>query len=177
MATKEITKNQGCFHHSELTLLPAIHHRDQLLHHLWSKDPSEDNTAIKVELRFAQNVVSDHVSLAKAAWSTYQTTIIYNMRFAPKDAWASVKVLSGGMKSHHKKPTVMQLKLTNGKLATTDAENVSVMGPHLEKVYINHWPVDWKVLNKLPSTTLNTWTWHTHLLGRIETSNNKAIKW
>ena len=137
-ATKERTKNQGWFHHSELTLITAIQHIDQLLQHLRSKDPSEDNTAIKVELRSAQNIVSDHVSLAKAAWSTHQATIIHNMRFTPKDTWASVKVLSGGMKSHHKKPTVMQLKLTNGKLATIDAENVSVMGPHLEKVYINH---------------------------------------
>ena len=60
------------------------------------------------------------------------------MQFTPKDAWASVKVLLGGMKSHHEKLTVMQLKLTNGELATNDAENASVMEPHLEKVYRNH---------------------------------------
>ena len=44
----------------------------------------------------------------------------------------------------------MRLKLTNGKLATTDAENVSVMGPHIEKAYRNHRPVDWSVLHELP---------------------------
>ena len=93
-----------------------------------------DGTAIKVELRAAQNVVKDHVSLATATWSTHQATIIHSMRFTPKDAWASVKVLAEGMTSHHKKPIVMRLKLTNGELATNDAENASVMGPHLEKI-------------------------------------------
>ena len=137
-----------------MTLLPAIQHRDQLLHHLRPKDPSEDSTAIKVELRAVLNVVSDHVSLAKAAWSTHQATINYNIRFIPKDAWASVKVLAGGMTSHHKKTTVMQIKLTNGELAKTDAGNASVMGPHLENVYRNHPPVYWTVLNKLPQQYL-----------------------
>ena len=137
-ATKEITNNQGCFHHTELTLLLAIQHRDQLLHHLRSKDPSEDTTAIKVELRAAQNVVCDHVSLAKSAWSTHQATITHNMSFTPKDAGECVNILAGGMTSHHEKPIVMRLKLTNGELATTDTENTSVMGPHLEKFYRNH---------------------------------------
>ena len=104
-----------------MTLLPAIQHQDQLLHHLRPKDPSEDTTVIKIKLRAAQNVVCDHVSLAKAAWSTHQETIIHNMRFTPKYAWESVKILAGGMTSHHEKTTVMRLKPTNGELATTDA--------------------------------------------------------
>ena len=58
-----------------------------------------------------------------------------------------MKVLAGEMTGHHEKPTVMGLKLTNGELATTDAENASVMGPQLEKVYKNHLPVYWTVLN------------------------------
>ena len=85
--TKERTKNQGWFHHSELNLFPVIQHRDQLLHHIRLKDPSEDTTTIKVELRAAQNVVSDHVSLSKVAWFTHQAKIIHNMQFTPKDAW------------------------------------------------------------------------------------------
>ena len=76
------------------------------------------------------------------------------MRFIPKDAWASVKILAGGRTSHHEKPTVMRLKLTNGKLATTDAENMSVMVPQLKKVYRNHQPVDWSVLYELPQQHL-----------------------
>ena len=65
-----------------------------------------------------------------------------------------VEKLSGEMTSHHEKPVVMRLKLTNGELATTGAENASVMGPHLEKVYIKHRPVDWWVLHKLPQLHL-----------------------
>ena len=65
-----------------------------------------------------------------------------------------MKVLAGGMTSHHEKPTVIRLKLTNGELDTTDAENVSVMGPHLERIYRKHRPVDWKVLNEIPQRHL-----------------------
>ena len=65
-----------------------------------------------------------------------------------------MKVLAGGMTSHHEEPTVMGLRLTNSELATTDAENAPVMGPHLEKVYRNHRPVDWTVLNEVPQLHL-----------------------
>ena len=75
------------------------------------------------------------------------------MRFTPREAWASVKILAGGMTSHYKKPTVMRLRLTNKELATNDAEIASVMGPHLEKVYRNHRPVDWSELQGLLQRT------------------------
>ena len=72
------------------------------------------------------------------------------MRFTPKYEWESGKILAGGMTSYHEKPTLIRLKLANGELATTDAENASVMGPHLEKFYRNHLLVDWSVLHELP---------------------------
>ena len=149
-ATKQRTKNQGWFHHSNSILLPAIHHRNRLLHHLRSQDPSEDTTAIRSQLKDAQAVVTDYVSLAKSAWSQHQAEMVHTMRFSPKEAWKSVQILAGGMTSHHEKPTVMQLRLQNGDLATTDAKNASVMGPHLAKVYQAHRPVDFSVLQDLP---------------------------
>ena len=72
------------------------------------------------------------------------------MRFNPKTAWESVKVLAGGMTSHHKAPTVMRLTLPTGLLASMDAENSSVMGPHFEKVYTNHRQVAWEMLDAIP---------------------------
>ena len=114
------------------------------------KDPSEDTTAIRSQLKDAQDVVTNYVSLAKAAWSQHQAEIVHTMRFSPKEAWESVRILAGGMASHHEKPTVMRLRLPNGDLATTDAENASVMGPHLAKVYQAHRPVDFSVLQDLP---------------------------
>ena len=47
MVTKERTNNQGWFRQYELILITVIQHRDHLLHHLRSKYPSEDTTAIK----------------------------------------------------------------------------------------------------------------------------------
>ena len=81
-----------------------------------------------------------------AAWSDLKAEQIHTMRFNPKTAWESVKVLAGGMTSHHKAPTVMRLVLPTKTLASTDAENASVMGPHFEKVYTNHRHVAWDAL-------------------------------
>ena len=75
------------------------------------------------------------------------------MCFTPREAWESVKILAGGMTIHHEKPTVMRLRLTNFELATNDAENASVMGSHLEKVYRNQRPVDWLALQGLLQRT------------------------
>ena len=121
MATKERTNIHGWFNHSELIRLPVILHQDHHLHQLWSKDPSEDTTTIKDILKAAQNFVSDYVSLDKSNWSTHQAKIFHNMRLTPKGARKNVKILAGGMTRHHKKPTVMRLEITNGKLATSDA--------------------------------------------------------
>ena len=70
------------------------------------------------------------------------------MRFNNKEAWESVCVLSGGHTIHHALPTVMQMRLPNGELATTDAENASVFGPHFHRVFNNYRPIDWPVLEK-----------------------------
>ena len=57
------------------------------------------------------------------------------MRFNPKEAWKSVKIISGGETSHHKNPTVMSMRLPDGSNATTDAWNTSVLGSHFDKVF------------------------------------------
>ena len=72
------------------------------------------------------------------------------MRFNPKTSWESVKVLAGGMTSNHKTPTVMRLMLPTGTLASTDADNASVMGLHFEKVYTNHRKVVWDTIFAIP---------------------------
>ena len=38
------------------------------------------------------------------------------------------------------------MRLSHGELATTDAENASVFGPHFHRVFNNHRPIDWTVL-------------------------------
>ena len=54
------------------------------------------------------------------------------------------------MTSLHKTPTVMRLMLPTGLLASADAENSSVMGPHFKKVYTNHQQVVWDNLDAIP---------------------------
>ena len=43
----------------------------------------------------------------------------------------------------------MRMRLTNGELATTDAENVSVFGPYFHRVFNNHRPINWPVLDNI----------------------------
>ena len=71
------------------------------------------------------------------------------MRFTHKDSWKGVKILVGGKESHHIKPVVMRLRLPNGELASTNEKNAYVMGPHLSKVYLNHNPVIWEVIDNI----------------------------
>ena len=147
-ATKSNTPDKGWFHHSLSTLLPTISHRDQLLHTLRTTEPSSLNTtAIKIDLKLAQIEVTDSISLAKAKWSAHQAERIHNMRFNPKDAWKAVKVLIVGKESNHLKPVVMRLRQPTGKLATSDAENVNIMPPHLEKVFKAQRPITWAALD------------------------------
>ena len=110
----------------------------------------------KTHLDTALNEVNDNISLAKSAWSALQAEQIHTMRFNPKTVWESVKVLAGGMTCHHKTPTVMQLMLPTGLLASTDAENSSVMGPHFEKVYTNHQQVVWETIDAIPQLSKMT---------------------
>ena len=44
---------------------------------------------------------------------------------------------------------LLEVRLPTGKLATTDKENAEVLGPHFEKVFNNHRPIEWKVINEI----------------------------
>ena len=71
------------------------------------------------------------------------------MSFNPKATWESVMILTGGTTSHHEKPTIMRMRLSTGKLATTDKENTEVLGQHFKKVFNNHRPIEWHVIDKI----------------------------
>ena len=93
--------------------------------------------------------MDDTIAIAKAAWSAHQAEKIHSMRFNPKEEWESIRVLSGGGTSHHALPTFIRMQLPDGELATTDAENVSVFGPHFHRVFKNHRLIDWPVLDNI----------------------------
>ena len=93
--------------------------------------------------------MDDTIAPEKAVWSAYQAEKIHSMRFNTKEAWESVHILSGGYTSHHVLPTAMRMRLPNGELVTTNAENASVFGPHFHKVFNNHRKIHWPVLDKI----------------------------
>ena len=41
------------------------------------------------------------------------------------------------------------MRLPNREVATNDAENSSVIGPHFHRVFNNYRPIDWPVLYKI----------------------------
>ena len=71
------------------------------------------------------------------------------MSFNPKAVWESVKILTGGTTSHHAKPTITRMRQPTGKLVTTDKENAEVLGPHFEKLFNNHLPIELEVINEI----------------------------
>ena len=71
------------------------------------------------------------------------------MRYKPKGSWESVRVISGGDTSHHTSPTVMWMWPPNRELETTDTENVSVFGPRFQRVFNNHIPIYWSMLENI----------------------------
>ena len=101
-------------------------------------------------------MVDDAIALAKSVWSAHQAEKIHSMRFNPKEAWEIVRVLSGEDTIHHASPTVMRMRLTNGELVTADAENASVFGPHFIRVFNNHRPIDWRLLDKIKKREVMT---------------------
>ena len=44
----------------------------------------------------------------------------------------------------------MAMKMANGKPATNGKENMAVFGPHFERVFNNHRPVDPTILDEIP---------------------------
>ena len=54
-------------------------------------------------------------------------------------------------KIHHVKPVVMRMRLTDGTLATTDAENASIIAPHFERIYKGDRHITWEALDNIPT--------------------------
>ena len=71
------------------------------------------------------------------------------MNFNPKEVWQIVRVIAGGDTRNHTSPNIMRMQLPNRELETTDAEKTSVFDPHFHRVFNNHRPIDWPVLDNI----------------------------
>ncbi len=56
----------------------------------------------------------------------------------------------GGETAHHKKLINMAMQLPNGTLDSNSSEKMAVFGPHFERVFSNHQPVDLSILDLIP---------------------------
>jgi hypothetical protein len=102
------------------------------------------------QLQHLNKNVKDKVLIAKARWAAHVCSKIHDMWTNPRDAWEYIQILTGGSKAHHKKKVKMAMKMENGKTATNSKENMAVFGPHFERVFNNHRPVDLTILDEIP---------------------------
>ena len=71
------------------------------------------------------------------------------MSMNPKLAWEYIRILTGGEEAHHRKSKNMAMKMEDGTKAGNDAENMEVMYPHFQKVFNNHRPVNFSILDRV----------------------------
>jgi hypothetical protein len=90
------------------------------------------------------------VSHAKAKWYAQICSKIHNMRFNPRVAWEHIRLLTKGETTHHKKSMNMAMQLPDGTRATIASKNMSVFGPHFNRVFNNNRPVDPSILQHVP---------------------------
>jgi hypothetical protein len=95
-------------------------------------------------------ILAIKVLIAKAKWAAHLYSKIHDMAMNPRIAWEHIRLLTGGTTVHHKKKITMAIKMMDGKLATNGKENMSVFGPHFDRVYNIHQPVDPTVLTNVP---------------------------
>ena len=71
------------------------------------------------------------------------------MSFLPKEAWADIKLLCKGEKSHHSSPQTIHMRMESSELATTDEDNVWVFAGNLGKVLNDIKPTNTSVINRI----------------------------
>jgi hypothetical protein len=104
---------------------------------------------MRTQLHRLNKNVKDKVLIAKARWAAHVCSKIHDMHANPRVAWEYIRLLTGGSTAHHKKKVKMALTMANGKPATNDKENMAIFGPHFERVFNNHHPVDPTVLDEI----------------------------
>ena len=92
----------------------------------------------------------DMVLLAKLRWYSNICLHIHDMGVNPRLAWEYDNIITSGEMAHHKKLVIMAMRLPNGSLASNSSENMAVFGPHFERVFSNHRPVDLSILDLIP---------------------------
>ena len=101
-------------------------------------------------LKHVTKQVKDKVLLAKSRWYSNICSHIHDMQVNPRLAWGNIRILTGGETAHHKKSVNMAMRFPDGTLASNSSKNMAVFGPHFERVFSNHRPVDLSILDLIP---------------------------
>jgi hypothetical protein len=139
------------FHFNADKLAPSIEECNQVLHALCSAAnlPPSIADSLRVQLRCLNKNVKDKVLIAKARWAAHLCSKIHNMCSNPRVAWEYIRLLPKEALPITKK-VKMAMKMADGKLATNGKENMTVFGPHFDRVFNNHRPVDPTILDDIP---------------------------
>jgi hypothetical protein len=121
-------------------IAPPIDEHNQLLHALRSTAtlPLSIADAVQDALTHLNKTIKDKVLIAKARWAAQLCSKIHDMTMNPRLAWEYIHLLTGSATVHHKKSVPMAMKMPNGNIATNKKENMSVFGPHFDRVFNVH---------------------------------------
>ena len=139
-------KCEGWYYHSQCTLTPTLAARNEVLYAMRATKLSPSFQTLD-KLKWLQWEVDKVVAMAKTSWSCHLVEAIHNMSFQPKEAWANIKLLCKGYKSHHSSPQTIHMRMASGELAMTNGENVLVFAGHFGKVLNDMKPTDTSVIN------------------------------
>ena len=117
--------------------------------------------------------------MAKTRWSRHLAEVIHNMNFCPKEAWANIRFLSKGERSHHSAPSTIHMSMPSGELATTDEENVRVFSAHFGKVMndlkdTDDSVIDDIILREVSTEFDSTPEWAEFIIAVVELTNDKS---
>ncbi len=142
---------KGWYKFSQTELMPIIEEKNQLVHTLRQKvNTVEIDDLLRCSLKRMTKQVKDMVLLAKSRWYSNICLHIHDMQVNPWLAREYIRILTGGETVHHKKLINMAMRLPDGTLASNSSENMAIFGPHFERVFSNHQPVNLSILDLIP---------------------------
>jgi hypothetical protein len=135
-ATHHKRQCRGWFQMSQATLAPLLAERNQVLHAIKCTHhlSSDAQATMQANLKRLNCHIAHAVSHAKATWYAEICSKIHNKRMDPCLAWAHTRLLTKGESAHHKKITMMAMRLPDGSRASNGLENMSVFSPHFNRV-------------------------------------------
>ena len=125
------------FHFNADKLAPSIEEYNQVLHALRSSPdlPPSIADSLRVQFQCLNKHVKDKVLIIKACWAACLCSKIHNMRSNPGVPWEYIRLFTKGNSAHHKKKVKMAMQMADGKLASNGKENMTVFGPHFNRLF------------------------------------------